>query len=68
MPVSRLAKATSPEFKVMDKRLLALPQIQGDLSRVNVDPRRRAARWPPEPRPPVAWIVHSCGDTSPPAG
>lgn len=30
-------------FAVMDKRLLALPQIQGDLGRVNVDPRRRAA-------------------------
>jgi len=30
-------------FAVMDKRLLALPQIQGDLSRVNVDPRSRAA-------------------------
>ena len=30
-------------FQVMDKRLLALPQIQGDLRRVNVDPRSRAA-------------------------
>ena len=30
-------------FLVMDKRLLALPQIQGDLSRVNLDPRSRAA-------------------------
>jgi alkane 1-monooxygenase len=30
-------------FRVMDKRLLALPQAQGDSSRVNVDPRRRAA-------------------------
>lgn len=29
-------------FKVMDARLLALPQIQGDLDRVNVDPKRRA--------------------------
>ena len=28
-------------FRVMDKRLLALPQVQGDLSRVNLDPRRR---------------------------
>ena len=35
-------------FAVMDKRLMALPQVQGDLSRVNVCPRRRAAlqaRW-----------------------
>jgi alkane 1-monooxygenase len=30
-------------FRVMDKRLLALPQIQGDLSKVNVDPRIRPA-------------------------
>jgi len=30
-------------FKVMDPRLLALPQVQGDLERVNVCPRRRAA-------------------------
>ena len=27
----------------MDQRLLALPQIAGDLSRVNIDPRRREA-------------------------
>jgi len=35
-------------FKVMDPRLLALPHVQGDLDRVNVDPKRRAriyARW-----------------------
>ena len=30
-------------FRVMDRRLLALPQINGDLRRVNIDPRRRAA-------------------------
>ncbi len=30
-------------FRVMDPRLMALPHVQGDLSRVNVDPRRRAA-------------------------
>jgi len=29
-------------FKVMDGRLLALPHVQGDLSRVNVDPAARA--------------------------
>ena len=29
-------------FKVMDPRLLALPQVQHDLRRVNVDPRARA--------------------------
>ena len=28
-------------FRVMDKRLLALPQVQGDLRRVNLDPRHR---------------------------
>lgn len=28
-------------FRVMDARLMALPQVRGDLSRVNVDPRRR---------------------------
>lgn len=30
-------------FKVMDPRLLALPQVQGDLSKVNIDPKRRDA-------------------------
>jgi alkane 1-monooxygenase len=30
-------------FKVMDPRLLALPHVQGQLERVNIDPRRRAA-------------------------
>ncbi len=30
-------------FRVMDSRLMALPQVQGDLRRVNVDPRRLAA-------------------------
>ena len=30
-------------FKVMDPRLMALPHVRGDLGRVNVDPRRRAA-------------------------
>lgn len=29
-------------FKVMDPRLMALPHIQGDLSRVNIDPNQRA--------------------------
>ena len=28
-------------FKIMDKRLLALPHIRGDLSKVNIDPERR---------------------------
>jgi len=32
-------------FRVMDQRLLALPQIQGDLDRVNLDPRRAAQLW-----------------------
>jgi alkane 1-monooxygenase len=32
-------------FAVMDKRLLALPQVQGDLNRVNLDPARRDALW-----------------------
>jgi alkane 1-monooxygenase len=30
-------------FRVMDKRLLALPQIRGDLDSVNIDPHARAA-------------------------
>ena len=30
-------------FLVMDKRLLALPHIQGDLSKVNINPKNRAA-------------------------
>lgn len=28
-------------FRVMDSRLLALPHVQGDLARVNIDPRKR---------------------------
>lgn len=28
-------------YRVMDKRLLALPHIQGDLNKVNIDPRKR---------------------------
>lgn len=28
-------------FRVMDPRLLALPHVRGDLSKVNIDPRRR---------------------------
>jgi alkane 1-monooxygenase len=30
-------------FRFMDKRLLALPHVQGDLERINVDPNARAA-------------------------
>jgi alkane 1-monooxygenase len=30
-------------YRVMDKRLLALPHIDGDLSLVNIDPARRAS-------------------------
>jgi alkane 1-monooxygenase len=29
-------------YELMDKRLLALPHVQGDLSRINVEPSRRA--------------------------
>ena len=32
-------------FKVMDKRLLALPHIQGDLDRINICPRARGAMF-----------------------
>jgi len=35
-------------FKVMDKRLLAIPHISGDLSKVNIDPTREdeiRAKW-----------------------
>lgn len=35
-----LAYFPSAWFRVMDARLLALPHVQGDLSKVNVDPRR----------------------------
>jgi alkane 1-monooxygenase len=48
--VSLLAAVPPLWFKVMDPRLLALPHIQGDLTKVNVDPRRRgrlAARYGP---------------------
>jgi len=29
-------------FKILDARLLALPHIQGDLSKVNIDPEKRS--------------------------
>ena len=29
-------------FRVMDKRLLALPHVQGDLDKLNIDPAARA--------------------------
>jgi alkane 1-monooxygenase len=29
-------------FRVMDKRLLALPHVKGDLDRINIDPGARA--------------------------
>jgi alkane 1-monooxygenase len=30
-------------FRVMDRRLLALPQVRGDFDRINLDPRRAQA-------------------------
>ncbi len=30
-------------FRVMDRRLMALPHVQGDLDKVNIDPAARAA-------------------------
>ncbi|MFT4822018.1 MAG: alkane 1-monooxygenase, partial [Candidatus Azotimanducaceae bacterium] len=30
-------------YKIMDERLLALPHIQGDLSKINIDPEEREA-------------------------
>ncbi len=38
-------------FHVMDARLLALPHVQGDLYRVNVDPRSREALYRRHGRP-----------------
>ena len=38
-----LAYFPSLWFKVMDKRLMAIPHIAGDLNKVNVDPRKEAA-------------------------
>lgn len=41
-------------FRVMDKRLLALKNVNGDLNRVNVDPRNRAkvfAKYGSDPAP-----------------
>ncbi|HSG59009.1 MAG TPA: alkane 1-monooxygenase [Woeseiaceae bacterium] len=37
-----LAYVPSLWFKVMDRRLLALPHVRADLARVNIDPRARA--------------------------
>jgi alkane 1-monooxygenase len=47
-------------FRTMDPRLLALPQVDGDLDRVNVDPRKREAlyeRYGRQP-PPVSRLAH----------
>ncbi|MGB5257305.1 MAG: alkane 1-monooxygenase [Woeseiaceae bacterium] len=38
-----LAYIPSLWFRVMDKRLMALPHVQGDPDRVNVDPRARSS-------------------------
>ena len=38
-----LAYVPSAWFRFMDKRLLALPHIQGDLDKVNIDPDSRSA-------------------------
>jgi alkane 1-monooxygenase len=38
-----LAYLPSLWFRVMDKRLLALPQVQGDLDKINIDPDARSA-------------------------
>ncbi len=38
-----LAYFPSLWFRTMNPRLLALPHVNGDLSRVNIDPKRRAA-------------------------
>jgi len=38
-----LAYIPSLWFRVMDKRLLALPDVQGDLDKINIDPSARAA-------------------------
>ena len=38
-----LAYLPAAWFRVMDKRLLALPHIQGDLDNINIDPAARAA-------------------------
>lgn len=37
-----LAYCPAAWFKVMDKRLLAIPHINGDLNKVNIDPRQEA--------------------------
>ena len=39
-------------FRVMDRRLLALPHVQGDLRRVNVDPASRSKLLQRHGRPP----------------
>jgi alkane 1-monooxygenase len=38
-----LAYIPSLWYRVMDKRLLALPDVQGDLDKINIDPSARAA-------------------------
>ena len=32
-------------FKVMDQRLMALPHIDGDITRVNIDPDKKEALY-----------------------
>ena len=41
-------------FRVMDKRLLALSHVQGDLNRVNIDPGSRSALYDKYGPPPLA--------------
>ena len=48
-------------FRVMDARLMALPQVRGDLSRVNVDPQRRRQLEARYGRPPLPTPADNAG-------
>jgi alkane 1-monooxygenase len=48
-------------FRVMDRRLLALPQVQGDLDRVNVAPHRRTALYAKYGRTPLSHAPRGRG-------
>ena len=54
-------------FRVMDARLLALPHVQGQLERVNIDPRRRAElyrRYSPSAAAATACVGASAPSTA----
>jgi alkane 1-monooxygenase len=55
-------------FAVMDRRVVALPHVRGDFSRINVEPCRRASLEARYTKLPAAWLRLSAVHGTPAAG